>query len=60
MLCLGLRCGGPTCPWVLTELGGSNLLCHSICCNNVGNGGADIDRQYDMNIWELLLWDVAC
>ena len=33
---------------------------HIVCCNNVGNDGVDVDGQYGMNIWELILWDVAC
>ena len=31
-----------------------------MCCNNAGDGGVDVDGKYDVNIWELLLWHVAC
>ena len=35
-------------------------MCRSLCCNNVGDGGVDVDGQDNVNIWELPLWDVAC
>ena len=36
------------------------MLCRSIFCNNVSNGGVDVDGKDDVNIWELLLWDMDC
>ena len=60
MLCLGLQCGGHTCPGLMNEIRDAVMLCHSVCCNNVGNGGVDMDGQDNVNIRELILWDVAC
>ena len=54
MLCLGLRCDGHTCPGLLNLIGGSGLMCRSVCGSNVGDGGLDMDGQDDVNIWELL------
>ena len=60
MLCVGLRCDEHTFPGLLTERGSTGLLCRRVCCNNVGDGGLEVDRQDNVNIWELILLDVAC
>ena len=45
---------------MITEIGGARLMCCSVCCNNVGDVGVDMDGQDDVNIWELIFLDVAC
>ena len=50
MLCLGLLCDGRTYPGILTEIGGSVLMYRSVCRNNVGDVGVDMDRHDVVNI----------
>ena len=35
-------------------------MCRIVRFNNVGDGSVFVDGQDGVNIWELLLWDVAC
>ena len=60
VLFLELQYDGHTFPGLLTNIGGAGLLCRSMCCKNVGDGDVEVDVQDNVNIWELLLWDVAC
>ena len=45
---------------MMTEQRDARLLCLSVCCNDVGYGGVELDGQDKVNIFELILWDMAC